>query len=235
MRCGAGIAVSWPGCVASTTAGGARAQPERQREDLNDLLVELSRTGGDDEVIVWFVKVMLCGVERYLGMVTEALTRSEDVLRSARSSLLWQIPRVRVGIVREFVACAVAHCRETGNLDSLREAEAMLAELPVPASGMDALLRACIANVRDDRDEALRLVEIAISDPGRVGALSVALTARLFQGLLLGGPRGEALLQEAKSEFSARAFPLSWKLVNAVWPGFGDQIAPFTQFIQSNH
>jgi hypothetical protein len=82
--------------------------------------------------------------------------------------------------------------------------------------------------VRGDHDQALRLLESAASDPGKSAARAVSMSATWFQGLLLGGARGRALVEAAEQDAHARGVANPWRVINTVWPGFGDHLGPFT-------
>jgi hypothetical protein len=203
--------------------------PEPQRQALVELLDELSTRSASDELTIWFVEALLCFVERYIGRAPRAMQRYRDVFSTIRASLFWEVPRQRVLFGKEFVACAIVEAQETGNLDALRDAERVLEQFPPPVSGTVTLLRAGIANVRGDRNQAIRLLEAALAEPGKSGALSVSKSAGWFLGLLLGGTRGKELVEAAERHGDALGMANPWRMSNTVWPGFGDHLGPFTR------
>jgi eukaryotic-like serine/threonine-protein kinase len=202
--------------------------PELQWRDLNALREEVSQRSAGNELTIWFIDALICFVGRYMGRAPDVIHRYKDVFEQIRGSYAWGVPRHRVLYGKEFVACAIVEAQATQNHDVLKDAEGVLEQFPAPVSGMVTLLRAGIANVRGDHGQALRLLESAASDPGKSAARAVSMSATWFQGLLLGGARGRALVEAAEEDAHARGVANPWRVINTVWPGFGDHLGPFT-------
>jgi hypothetical protein len=194
-------------------------RPELLRADLNALRAELSHTGGDDEMLVCAIEVALGRVERYAGHTADALAHAQRALAPLRGSLLWMVPLHRANVGTEFVASAIAHAEATR--DPLpAEAEAVLAELPIQSCGVAGVLRAGIANLRGDRDEAIRLLEQAEREPGMDRKYHVVGGARFARGRLLGGSAGRALIREELERWQSVGCVNPERLLDHHWPGF---------------
>ena len=193
--------------------------PEIFRADMNALLVELSHASGDDDVRVAGVHAMLAWVERYLGLVSDAFTRTARVVERARATPFWVVPRHRVGVGLEYVASAIAHA-ETSQLPVPPDAEALLDEFPAQACGVVDLFRSGIACLRGDRAEALRLLERAESEPGMERTRLVVTGARCARGRLLGGSLGRALVSAELERGRMCGHANPERLLESAWPGF---------------
>jgi eukaryotic-like serine/threonine-protein kinase len=194
-------------------------QPELLRADMNALLSELTHTGGDDAMLVCAIEVALARVERYTGQTADSFARIERALAPLRGSLHWMIPLHRANVGTEFVASAIAHA-EASNSALPPDAEAVLSELPVQSCGVAGVLRAAIANLAGDRDEAIRLLERAESEPGMDRKGHVIGAARFARGRLLGGSAGRALVREELEKWRRVGFVNPERLLEHHWPGF---------------
>jgi hypothetical protein len=163
----------------------------------------------------------------YEGRPHAAHTRIADAWREIEASqqLRVQFSRIDLRQLRARAAIASAAARWSGRapLLALAEQEASRLEREVrhDAPAAAALLRACVAAARGDREVALHRLEAAEAGYEAAGMVLLASCARRRRGALEGGDEGRLRIAEADAFMNDRGIAQPERWLDMYAPGFG--------------
>jgi hypothetical protein len=182
------------------------------------LLAEVDHYSGMNHLLVSVIHSVLACAECYLGLTVEAFARTSGVIERLRASKYWFVPKTRCAFLMPYIASAIAHAEASGH-PVPAEAVEVIDDLPVEARGVAGIFRAGIAYLGGNRAEALRLLERAESDPGLERTRLVLSGARFARGRLIGGPRGQALVQAERELGRTLGCADFERMLDSFWPG----------------
>ncbi|HEX8794775.1 MAG TPA: protein kinase [Polyangiaceae bacterium] len=174
--------------------------PDDARRDISEAMKTWSQRGCHLEH--FYEQVGLVHADLYEGRARDALTRLEARLPEMRRAQLTRIGTVRIRTIEMHGRCALAvadrHPEERRTLLAAvaRDARAIEREEASWAMPTARMLRAGVANLRGDREQAAMLLREAIygCENGDLGLHATAARRRL--GRLVGGEEGRKLLEQ---------------------------------------
>jgi eukaryotic-like serine/threonine-protein kinase len=201
-------------------------EPDRCRETI----VKAMRLWPQQGFHLQHYHAMLGEVEAslYAGKPAEAWTTTRERWPDLSESLLLRVQEIRVVMThlraRSALAAAFA-LSPGGEQDKLvrsaeRDARQLERERMGYANAMAQLIRATIAFHRGKRAEAVEILESGAAGLEKADMLLYLAAARWQLGKLLGGERGEALIQDAKAFITGQGIRNPVRILNIYTPGF---------------
>ncbi len=166
-------------------------------------------------------------VDMYRGDGAKALERIDEAWKPLRQSGMLRVQMLRALFVGLRGRAQVAKAAQTGDLSLLRMAEKAARSLEREhALWCDAAavnLRANIALLRGNEDEAVRLLDDTIELCEAVDMKLNANGARLQRGKLLGGDEGDELVRTATAYYADESLQMPSRIARVLSPGFPEE------------
>jgi hypothetical protein len=164
-------------------------------------------------------------IDLYTGDHESACRRMEAEWPHLKKSMLMHIEAIRIFMLHLRASCAVAAAqarpddRQPARL-ARRCADRLESQRAAWGVALGRLVSAALADLKGDRDQALRLISIAAAhlEEARLGLYAAA--ARYRQGELLGGSAGRALIANAEQAMAAQKVAHCMAMVQMYTPGF---------------
>lgn len=164
-------------------------------------------------------------IDLYTGAHESACRRMEQEWPRLTRSMLMHIEAIRIFMLHQRASCALAAVRarpadrRSARL-ARRCANRLARERASWGAAIGGLINAALADLRGDRDQALRLIGIAASQLEGSGLGLYAAAARHRQGELLGGTAGRALVAGAEQWMAEQRISRCAPMVELYAPGF---------------
>jgi serine/threonine protein kinase/tetratricopeptide (TPR) repeat protein len=201
-----------------------QGKPEEARRDIGEAMKTWSQKGCHLEH--FYELVGLVHADLYEGRAREALALVETRLPEMRRAHLTRIGTVRIRTIEMHGRCALAvaarHPEERRTLLAAAERDARSIERERAAWAMPParMLRAGVAFLRGERDQALMLLREAIYGCETADMALHATAARRQLGRLLGGDEGRKLLERTDEWMKGQAVADADALSAMMAPGY---------------